>query len=80
MQKAKIYHYSLIIGALICALSYVFIHYYSPKQFIFLIAFIPLVINIKVVAQNMVFSELDTELKKVALSTFLFAILFSIFN
>jgi len=37
-----------------------------------------LFLNIKVVAKNIIFSELDSELKKVALSTFLFAILFGI--
>ena len=79
-QKAKIYHYALIIGALICAVIYVQLHYYSMWQYLFLVAFIPLILNIKTVAQNIIFSELDSELKKVALSTFLFAILFSIFN
>lgn len=79
-QKSKIYHYVLIGVALLCAIAYVFLNYQSPKQFLFLIAFIPLVQNIIVVAKNIIHRELDTELKKVALSTFLFAILFSIFN
>lgn len=77
-QKAKKYHYSLILGALLTAVLYVQIHYQSPIQYLFLIAFIPLFLNIKVVAKNIIFSELDSELKKVALSTFLFAILFGI--
>jgi 1,4-dihydroxy-2-naphthoate octaprenyltransferase len=77
-QKAKIYHYLLIIGAFISAVFYVQLKYHSPMQYLFLIAFFPLFLNIKVVAQNIIFSELDSELKKVALSTFLFAILFAI--
>jgi 1,4-dihydroxy-2-naphthoate octaprenyltransferase len=77
-QKAKIYHYILIIGALISTIVYVQLNYFSPFQYLFLIAFIPLFLNIKVVAQNIIFAELDSELKKVALSTFLFAILFGI--
>ena len=77
-QKAKTYHYILILGALLTAVLYVQLHYQSPIQYLFLIAFIPLFLNIKVVAQNILFSELDSELKKVALSTFLFAILFGI--
>ena len=77
-QKAKIYHYILILGALVTAVLYVEMHYQAPIQYLFLIAFIPLFLNIKVVAQNILFSELDSELKKVALSTFLFAILFGI--
>tara|TARA_B110000091_G_scaffold138804_1_gene148395 strand:+ start:3158 stop:4087 length:930 start_codon:yes stop_codon:yes gene_type:complete len=77
-QKSKIYHYLLILGALVSAVLYVRMQYQSPIQYLFLIAFIPLFLNLKVVAQNILFSELDSELKKVALSTFLFAILFGI--
>jgi len=76
-RKAKKYHYFLILGALITALIYVFLDFRNVYQLIFLVAFIPLVKNIKTVAQNTVSAELDSELKKVALSTFLFAILFA---
>ena len=79
-QKAKIYHYILIIGALITTLVYTLLQYKSPIQFIFLIAFIPLFLNIVTVAKNKIQSELDSELKKVALSTFLYAILFGLGN
>mgnify|MGYP003646778372 FL=1 len=79
-DNAKKYHYSLIIGALITALIYVFLNYESPYQLIFLVAFIPLIKNIKTVAENKIPATLDSELKKVALSTFLFAILFGIGN
>ena len=79
-QGAKIYHYALIIVALICALAYVNLNYYKPTQYMFLIAFVPLFHNMIVVGKNIIHKELDSELKKVALSTFLFAILFSIFN
>jgi 1,4-dihydroxy-2-naphthoate octaprenyltransferase len=77
-QNAKTYHYLLIVGALITAIMYVQLNYNSPKQYLFLVAFIPLMMNVVVVAKNSIFSELDKELKKVALSTFLFAILFGI--
>lgn len=79
-QGAKMYHYGLIYGALVTAVAYVALHYHSNKQFIFLIAFLPLFHNLSVVSKNIIHKELDSELKKVALSTFLFAILFSIFN
>jgi len=80
IKIAKRYHYCLIITALLSAVIYVQINYYSIKQYIFLIAFIPLIYNLVVVAKNKIPGELDKELKKVALSTFLFAILFSVFN
>jgi len=80
-QNAKLYHYCLIIGALICSLMYVGLQEnHSSKNYIFLIAFIPLVMNMIVVGKNIIHKELDPELKKVALSTFLYAILFAIFN
>ncbi|KGL63973.1 1,4-dihydroxy-2-naphthoate octaprenyltransferase [Polaribacter sp. Hel1_85] len=77
-QKSKIYHYLLILGALISAIVYVQLNYHSAIQYLFLVAFIPLIMNLVVVAKNIIFSELDSELKKVALSTFLFSILFGI--
>ncbi|MHB0756483.1 1,4-dihydroxy-2-naphthoate octaprenyltransferase [Polaribacter sp. M15] len=79
-EKAKKYHYFLIFSALIAALIYVVLNYKSGFQFLFLIAFIPLIINVNTVANNTVPAQLDSELKKVALSTFLFAILFGIGN
>lgn len=79
-QYAKLYHYGLILGALACSLFYISRHYYSLKQLIFLIAFIPLFMNMVVVGKNIIHRELDPELKKVALSTFLYAILFALFN
>lgn len=77
-QNAKKYHYFLILGALCSALIYVYLNFKSSLQLIFLVAFIPLLINLITVYKNQIPSELDKELKKVALSTFLFAILFGI--
>jgi len=76
--RAKKYHYFLIIGALIAALIYTFLNFSSIYEFVFLVAFIPLVKNMITVSRNNTPAELDGELKKVALSTFLFAILFGI--
>ncbi len=79
-QGSKRYHYFLILIALICSISFVAMHYTNPKQLLFLIAFVPLVHNIKIVYKNTKPSALDSELKKVAISTFLFAVLFCVFN
>jgi 1,4-dihydroxy-2-naphthoate octaprenyltransferase len=76
--RAKKYHYFLIIAALITALIYTFLNFSSIYEFVFLVAFIPLVKNIIKVSRNNTPAELDGELKKVALSTFFFAILFGI--
>lgn len=79
-DKAKKYHSILIFGALISALIYVFLEFSSMYQLLFLIALIPLVKNVITVTKNNIPAALDSELKKVALSTFLFAILFGIGN
>ncbi|MFQ3306741.1 MAG: 1,4-dihydroxy-2-naphthoate octaprenyltransferase [Polaribacter sp.] len=78
IKSAKKYHYALIIGALITALIYTVLNFSSIYEFVFLVAFIPLVKNIITVSKNTIPAALDGELKKVALSTFLFAILFGI--
>lgn len=77
-EFAKYYHYYLIIASLLFALLYTMIHFTSPKQFIFLIAYIPLLKHLLFVYKNTEAAQLDGELKKVALSTFLFGILFGL--
>lgn len=77
--KAKKYHAFLLLFGMGCAIMYTIINYHEPVQFLFLIAFIPFLLNLQTVFKNNSPMLLDGELKKVALSTFLFAILFSIF-
>jgi len=76
-ENAKKYHCFLLVAGMVSAMLYTYFTYESPKQFLYVIAFIPLVVNIVKVIRNKNPSLLDAELKKVALSTFLFAILFS---
>lgn len=78
-EKAKKYHAFLLLFGMFCAIIFTIIYYREPLQFLYLIAFIPFFLNIKTVFKNKSPMLLDGELKKVALSTFLFAILFSIF-
>ena len=79
-SKAKIYHYTLLVLAIFSTLLFTAINFHTPKQFIYIIAFIPILLNIKTVYLNKEPKLLDSELKKVALSTFLFALLFGIFH
>ena len=74
--KSKYYHYLLLFLGMICALAYTLINYRFPEQFLYCIAFIPLLLNIRNVAINKEPRLFDSELKIVALSTFAFAILF----
>ncbi len=77
-EFAKYYHYYLLIAAFLFAYLYVMIHYRSAWQFLFILAFIPIFKHLFVVYKNKDAKNLDPELKKLALSTFLFAILFGI--
>ena len=77
MKNAKIYHIAILIIAMLCAICYTILNYHSMVQFVYVIAFIPFLLNIKTVSLNKESRLLDAELKKLALSTFLFAILFS---
>ncbi len=79
-EFAKYYHYYLIASSFLFALLYVVIHYRSPYQFLFLIAYFPLIKHLIFVYKNNEEVLLDGELKKVALSTFLFAVLFGLGN
>jgi len=79
IQKAKKYHAFLLLFGMVCAVIFTVLNYSEPIQFVYLIAFIPFLLNLKTVFKNKVPIMLDGELKKVALSTFLFAILFTIF-
>ena len=75
---AKNYHYFLLIAAFLFALLYVIIHYRTAWQFLFIVAFIPIFKHLFMVYKNKDEKKLDPELKKLALSTFLFALLFGL--
>ena len=77
-EFAKYYHYYLLISAFLLATLYVIMHYKSPKQFLFVVAFISIFLHLLTVYKNKKPEQLDPELKKLALSTFIFAILFGL--
>ncbi len=77
-EFAKYYHYYLLIAAFLFTLLYTMQEYNSPLQFLFLIAFIPIFKHLHFVYKTKDAKNLDPELKKLALSTFLFAILFGL--
>ncbi|RMA58656.1 1,4-dihydroxy-2-naphthoate octaprenyltransferase [Ulvibacter antarcticus] len=77
-KNVKHYHAALIIIALGSAVSYFILTNEIVLQYVPLIAFLPLLLNIFTVYKNVNPPLLDPELKKVALSTFLFSLLFFI--
>lgn len=77
-EKAKIYHLGLIIGALGTVIVYTLINFTSPFQFLFLVPVPFFIQNVIIVFKNKKPVELNSELKKLALSTLLFSITFGI--
>nr|WP_233884394.1 1,4-dihydroxy-2-naphthoate octaprenyltransferase [Tenacibaculum piscium] len=78
VKFAKKYHYTLLIISFITAMMYVLINYQKPVQFLFILAYLPIIKHVFFVYKNKEEPLLDGELKKVALSTFLFSILFAL--
>jgi 1,4-dihydroxy-2-naphthoate octaprenyltransferase len=77
-SNAKIYHYFLIISAIILMLEFSYFRDFTFDQYLYTIAFSPLLKHLKTVYNNNNPKELDPELKKVALSTFGLSVLLSL--
>jgi 1,4-dihydroxy-2-naphthoate polyprenyltransferase len=77
-EKAKKYHYFLIISAMLLVLAFAVLSDYRLDQYLFTLAFIPLVKHLNTVYKNQNSRELDSELKIVALSTFALSLLLAL--
>jgi len=75
-QNGKRYHFLLLMVAFICCTVYILMEDLTVLQSVFMVAFVPIFIHLKKVMSTQVPGALDGELKKLALSTFLLAILF----
>lgn len=76
--KAKKYHYFLIVTAMVLVLVFAVLSEYRLDQYLFLLAYIPLIKHLNNVSKNQEPRELDPELKKLALSTFALSILLAL--
>lgn len=76
-EKASYYHWSLMAGGMISILGYTIIDYHSPFQFLFLLSS-PIFFNIGLAVSRKPSEELDPYLKRMALTTLLFVILFGV--
>lgn len=77
-KNAKNYHYALILGAILCLVLFTVLNLESINDFLYLPAFIPLILHLKRVVENENATLLDPELKILALSTFATAVLFGL--
>lgn len=78
LQAARIYHWSLLITAILLAILYVALHYMSAWQFLFLLAVPLLLRNGLNVWRTGDPQRLNPLLKQLSLSTLLFVLLFSL--
>jgi 1,4-dihydroxy-2-naphthoate octaprenyltransferase len=77
-EKAKKYHYFLIVSAMVLVLIFAVLSDYRLDQYLFLLAYIPLIKHLSTVYKNQEPRALDPELKKLALSTFALSILLAL--
>ena len=78
LNRAKTYHYFLVIGAMSIAVVFSILYYVEPYNFLYLLSFVPLIIHLKKIKVAAQPNDFDSQLKVLALSTFLFALLLGI--
>jgi 1,4-dihydroxy-2-naphthoate octaprenyltransferase len=78
IENAKKYHYFLVVGAMVLVLLFALLSDFHFDQYLFLIAYLPLVKHLIIVYNNQNSKLLDPELKKVALSTFALSVLLAL--
>lgn len=77
-DKGKKYHTALIGTAILAISLFGALTYHSPQGLLYLLAFVPILLHLRRVRAVKQPAELDPELKKLAISTFLLALLFYI--
>lgn len=76
--KAKKYHYFLIVSAMVLMVVFAILINFQLDQYLFVLAYIPIVKHLITVYNNHDPKLLDIELKKLAMSTFALSILIAI--
>ena len=75
---AKQYHFFLVISAMVMVLVFAFLNDFHIDQYIFVVAYFPMISHLMTVARNKDARLLDPELKKLAISTFLLSVLLAL--
>jgi len=75
---AKKYHYFLVSSAMVFMLVFAYLNEFHFDQYIFVVAYFPLIGHLLTVYRNKNPKLLDPELKKLAISTFLLSILMAL--
>jgi 1,4-dihydroxy-2-naphthoate octaprenyltransferase len=75
---AKKYHFFLVISAMVLVLIFAFLNDFHIDQYIFVVAYFPMISHLMTVYKNKTPRLLDPELKKLAISTFLLSVLLAL--
>ncbi|MEM0541054.1 1,4-dihydroxy-2-naphthoate octaprenyltransferase [Flavobacterium sp. j3] len=75
---AKKYHFFLVISAMILVLIFAVLNDFHFDQYIFVVAYFPMISHLITVYKNKTPRLLDPELKKLAISTFILSILLAL--
>jgi len=75
---AKKYHFFLVISAMVMVLVFAFLNDFHIDQYIFVVAYFPMISHLMTVNRNKNPKLLDPELKKLAISTFLLSVLLAL--
>lgn len=78
IERAKKYHFFLIGGAMLITIVFSILYYVEPYNFMYLLGFIPFVLHLKKIKKAKTPNDFDSQLKILALSTFLFSLLLGI--
>jgi 1,4-dihydroxy-2-naphthoate octaprenyltransferase len=78
VKTAKIYHAILVLSAVLMSIAYTVVFFKSPVQLLFMITLPFLMLDVHNVMQNTVPVDLNSELKKMALTTFAFSLTFGL--
>lgn len=77
-KNARLYHYVIVILALVALVVFALGKDFNPLQYLFLVGYVPLILHLKRIATYQNPKQYDPELKIVALSTFLISVLLSL--
>jgi 1,4-dihydroxy-2-naphthoate octaprenyltransferase len=81
LSRAKKYHFTILIIGIFSSIAYVFQHEFRLVDLTFILAFIPILLHLQTINKiDKALAEFDPELKKVAISTFFYSILFFCVN
>ncbi|UPQ78705.1 1,4-dihydroxy-2-naphthoate octaprenyltransferase [Flavobacterium azooxidireducens] len=76
--KARQYHYFLVITAMVLLLVFGILQHFAIDQYIYLIVFLPIISHLLRVSRTQNPADLDPELKRLAISTFMVSLLLSL--